>query len=71
MANGMSLNNKLNIIDFAINAREEETHQQKKFVDWSKVDKEDYLLAMECSPIKDMEIKSVAKRCAFEQNLQP
>ena len=26
-------------------------------VDWSKVDKEDYLLAMERSPIKDVEIK--------------
>ena len=28
-----------------------------KVVDWSKVDKDDYLLAMERSPIKDMEIK--------------
>ena len=28
-----------------------------KVVDWSKVDKEDYLLAMERSPIKDLEIK--------------
>lgn len=28
-----------------------------KIVDWSKVDKEDYLLAMERSPIKDVEIK--------------
>lgn len=28
-----------------------------KVVDWSKVDKEDYLLAMERSPIKDTEIK--------------
>lgn len=28
-------------------------------VDWSKVDKEDYLLAMERSPIKDIEIKYV------------
>lgn len=28
-----------------------------KVVDWSKVDKEDYLLAMERSPIKDIEIK--------------
>lgn len=26
-------------------------------IDWSKVDKEDYLLAMERSPIKDVEIK--------------
>lgn len=30
-------------------------------VDWSKVDKEDYLLAMERSPIKDVEIKYVLK----------
>ena len=30
-------------------------------VDWSKVDKEDYLLAMECSPIKDVEIKVLLK----------
>ena len=29
----------------------------RKVVDWSKVDKEDYLLAMERSPIKDTEIK--------------
>ena len=28
-----------------------------RVVDWSKVDKEDYLLAMERSPIKDIEIK--------------
>ena len=28
-----------------------------KVVDWSKIDKEDYLLAMERSPIKDTEIK--------------
>lgn len=28
---------------------------------WSKVDKEDYLLAMECSPIKDIEIKYILK----------
>ncbi|MCP1108911.1 protein adenylyltransferase Fic [Ohessyouella blattaphilus] len=29
----------------------------RKVVDWSKVDKDDYLLAMERSPIKDVEIK--------------
>lgn len=28
-----------------------------KVVDWSKIDKNDYLLAMERSPIKDIEIK--------------
>lgn len=33
----------------------------KKVVDWSKVDKEDYLLAMERSPIRDTEIKHVLK----------
>ena len=32
-----------------------------KVVDWSKVDKEDYLLAMERSPIKDIEIKFLLK----------
>ena len=30
-------------------------------VDWSKVDKEDYLLSMERSPIKDVEIKVLLK----------
>ena len=30
-------------------------------VDWSKVNKEDYLLAMERSPIKDLEIKYLLK----------
>ena len=30
-------------------------------VDWSKVDKDDYLLAMERSPIKDIEIKVLLK----------
>lgn len=32
-----------------------------KVIDWSKVDKEDYLLAMERSPIKDVEIKVLLK----------
>lgn len=32
-----------------------------KVVDWSKLDKEDYLLAMERSPIKDVEIKVLLK----------
>ena len=31
-------------------------------VDWSKVDKTDYLLAMERSPIKDVEIKELLKQ---------
>lgn len=30
-------------------------------VDWSKIDKEDYLLAMERSPIKSVEIKALLK----------
>lgn len=29
----------------------------QKVVDWSKIDKEEYLLAMERSPVKDIEIK--------------
>ena len=32
-----------------------------RVVDWSKVDKQDYLLAMERSPIKDLEIKHLLK----------
>ena len=36
----------------------EELH---KVVDWSKVDKEDYLFAMERSPIRDIEIKHILK----------
>ena len=32
-----------------------------KVVDWSEVDKEDYLLAMERSPIRDIEIKHILK----------
>ena len=30
-------------------------------VDWSRIDKDDYLLAMERSPIKDIEIKYLLK----------
>ena len=32
-----------------------------KVVDWSKVDKEDYLLAMERSPVKNVEIKELLR----------
>lgn len=32
-----------------------------KVIDWSKIDKEDYLLAMERSPIRDIEIKYILK----------
>ncbi len=35
--------------------------QIKMVVDWDKVDKNDYLLAMERSPIKDIEIKHLLK----------
>ena len=34
----------------------------QQVIDWSKVDKEDYLLAMERSPIKDIEIKHLLKQ---------
>ena len=33
-----------------------------KVVDWSKVDKEDYLLAMERSPVKTVEIKELLRK---------
>lgn len=35
-------------------------------VDWSKVDKNDYLLSMERSPIKDLEIKHLLKEALTE-----
>lgn len=38
-----------------------------KVVDWSKVDKEDYLLAMERSPIKDIEIKYILKNALTDE----
>ena len=36
-------------------------------VDWSKVDKEDYLLAMERSPVRDIEIKHVLRAALTDQ----
>lgn len=36
-------------------------------VDWSRVDREDYLLAMERSPIRDIEIKHVLKAALTEE----
>ena len=36
-------------------------------VDWSRVDKEDYLLAMERSPIKDVEIKVLLRNALTDQ----
>ena len=38
-----------------------------KVVDWSKVDKEDYLLAMERSPIKDVEIQVLLKEALTDE----
>lgn len=36
-------------------------------IDWSSVDKEDYLLAMERSPIKDIEIKYILEQALTDQ----
>ncbi len=38
-----------------------------RVVDWSRVDKEDYLLAMERSPIKDIEIKYLLKNALTDE----
>ncbi len=38
-----------------------------RVVDWSKVDKEDYLLAMERSPIKDVEIKHLLRSALTDE----
>ena len=38
-----------------------------KVIDWSLVDKEDYLLAMERSPIKDIEIKYILKQALTDK----
>ena len=38
-----------------------------RVVDWSKVDKEDYLLAMERSPVRDIEIKHVLRAALTDQ----
>ena len=42
-------------------------HEIGKVVNWSLVDKEDYLLAMERSPIRDIEIKHVLKAAMTDQ----
>ena len=39
----------------------------QQVVDWSRVDKEDYLLAMERSPVKDVEIKALLKAALTDQ----
>ena len=36
-------------------------------IDWSNVDKEDYLMAMERSPIKDIEIKHILKNALTDK----
>ena len=41
-----------------------ELHQ---VIDWSRVDKEDYLLAMERSPVKDVEIKALLHAALTEK----
>ena len=38
-----------------------------KVIDWSRVDKEDYLLAMERSPVRDTEIKTLLKAALTDQ----
>ena len=42
-------------------------HEIGKVVNWRLVDKEDYLLAMERSPIRDIEIKHVLKAAMTDQ----
>lgn len=39
----------------------------KLVIDWNRVEKEDYLLAMERSPIKDVEIKVLLKNALTDQ----
>ena len=39
----------------------------KQVIDWSQVDKEDYLLAMERSPIKDVEIKVLLQQALIDR----
>lgn len=39
----------------------------QQVIDWSKVDKEDYLLAMERSPIRDIEIKYILRQDLTDQ----
>lgn len=39
----------------------------KLVVDWNKIDKQDYLLAMERSPVKDLEIKVLLKNALIDK----
>ncbi len=41
--------------------------EMEKVIDWSKVDKEDYLLAMERSPIRDIEIKHILREALSDE----
>ena len=56
--NGRSMRSWLDLI------LKKEIHQ---VIDWSKVDKEDYLLAMERSPIRDIEIKHVLNQALTDE----
>ena len=38
-----------------------------KMVDWSRIDREEYLLAMERSPIKDLEIRSLLQEALTDR----
>lgn len=41
--------------------------QIKQVVDWNRVDKEEYLSAMQRSPVKDLEIKTLLKQALTDQ----
>ena len=47
--------------------RKKKEKELSKVVDWSLVDKEDYLLAMERSPIRDIEIKYILKNALTDK----
>ncbi len=42
-------------------------NQIRKVVDWSRVDKTDYLLAMERSPVRDIEIKHILREALTDE----
>ena len=42
-------------------------NQIQKVIDWNKIDKEDYLLAMQRSPIRDIEIKHVLREALISE----
>ena len=42
-------------------------NQIQKVIDWNKIDKEDYLLAMQRSPIRDIEIKHVLREAFISE----